>query len=590
MLEKFVKTYFASEKRILGISITQEGMLECVFFNPQTKVVENYARREINFNQVKKMVEDMGDLSKALEEMITELGVKPKTSVVVNLPNFYFGFMDVDAYTQSEEEIKSNIVAEVEQSYMFRQNKPLIDYYKTKYGWTQKAKAAFCAAQADVVGSIKNMLIDLELIPVAFENSYSSLFKSLQYFGFLNEQLTSGSSWGVVFVNQNSYTVFSLVGDNLVDVTEDAVAIKTYEKNEVNDSVASVINSSLQEMSFKSVILVNNSAECSAEELGNFLGEYQPNITVIENNGTKQCLNFKSGTKVVLSDEDKITLFALGAALYEYENMEFLLKFDLGREIKGDEEIDEGFQIAGVPIELNDTNCLKLLFLILLPFFIVFGLIYLGVTGLNNSLSEQAQSLNQEAAKLEKAKEQFVVTEEKVTFDPWEEINNVMEANDYNQKCYESLSVNIPKSIWLTYFYNNTYKATIIRGNTKASGDIYKFFRDLKKRMEDKNLVLSKISVSEFDPSTYEFEITNKKYMDLLDLIKNLDENREYRDLLKKQEDDKAEKYKNSLFPIYPSSDFSIKSPFLDEESAISEEYVESLKELGNTPKTLPPT
>ena len=152
------------------------------------------------------------------------------------------------------------------------------------------------------------------------------------------------------------------------------------------------------------------------------------------------------------------------------------------------------------------------------------------------------------------------------------------------------MSVNIPKSIWLTYFYNNTYKATIIRGNTKDSNDIYQFFRDLKKRLNDKDLILSKISISEFDAKTYEFEITNKTYLDFVDVIKNLDANKEYKSMLSKQKEDKASKYRNSLFPLYPDSDLSVKSPFTDDGLNVSEEYLESLKELGKVPKTNPPT
>ena len=419
MLKEFLKNYFASEGRLLGISITQEGMIECILFNAQNGSVENYIRRETVFNPVKKIVEDMGELSTTLYEMINELDVKPKTPVVLNLPNFYFGFTKVDMYTQTEDEIKENIISEVEQSYMFKQNKPLIDYCKLKCNWTQSAKAAFCAAQISVIEELKNILTDeLELVPIAIENSYSSMFKSLQYFGVMNEQIQTGANWGAIFVKQNSYTIFSLTGDNLIDMTEDAVAIKTYEKNEVDYSVASVINSSLQEFNFESIVLVNNSPDCTAEELGKFLYETNPNLTVIENNGTKQSLPFKVSSKVALTDISKISLFVIGAALYEYK-MDFILKFNLGKDVGDSEEAGDGFSIAGVPIELNETNCMKLLILVLLPFVIVFGLIYIGVTGLNNSVKEETAKLEQEAQDFKKEAERYKVVDEEIKFDPW---------------------------------------------------------------------------------------------------------------------------------------------------------------------------
>ena len=592
MFENFVKAFFTSEKQLLAVSITQESMVELALFNTKNRTVEAYAQREVTFAPMKKMVEDMQELSSTLEEMKDSMGIKPKTPVVVNLPNFYFGFTDVDAYTQTDEDVKNAIMAEVEQSYMFKQNRPIVDYCRVKYGWTQKSKAAFCAAQATMIEDVKNMLYDMDLVPIAIENSYSSLFKSLQYFGVMDAELQSNAQWGVVLINQNSYSIFSFVGDNLVDMTEDAIAIKTYEKNEVDYAVSSVINSSLHEMNFASVIVINNSNDCSAQEIEKHLREYCERLTVIENNGSGQPLPFRIGSKVDSGDVNKISLYVIGAALQGYPNMEPILSFDLGKGIGEDEEVDTGFQLAGVPIELNDTNCIKLLFLAMLPVVLLSGTIFLGVTSFNNSQQEEISRLNALTEQHKRDKEQYKIPEEEKLFDPFEEINKIMEANIYNQKCYEALSVNIPKSIWLTYFYNNTYRATIIRGNTKNSNDIYQFFRDLKKRMNDKNLLLSKISVSQFDPDTYEFEITNKMYVDLVELIKNLDDNKEYREFIKKQQEEQKKNYRNSIFPLYPDSDVIIKSPAMTEtdENVVDEEYMKQLNEFGKAPKTLPPT
>lgn len=592
MIEDFVKAFFKSEKQLLAISITQESMVELALFNAKNRTVEAYAQKEVAFAPMKKMVEDMQELSSAIEEMKDSMGIKPKTPVVVNLPNFYFGFTDVDAYTQTDEDVKNAILAEVEQSYMFKQNRPIVDYCRVKYGWTQKSKAAFCAAQATMIEDVKNMLYDMDLVPVAIENSYSCMFKSLQYFGVMDAELQSNVQWGVVLINQNSYSVFSFVGDNLVDMTEDAVAIKTYEKNEVDYAVSSVINSSLQEMNFSSVIVINNSNDCSASEIEKHLREYYERLTVIENNGSGQPLPFRTGSKVSAGDINKISLYVIGAALQGYPDMEPILSFDLGKGIGEEEEVDTGFQLAGVPIELNDTNCLKLLFLALLPVVLLSGTTFLGVTSFNDAQQAEIDRLNALTADHIKEKERYKIPEEEKLFDPFEEINKVMEANIYNQKCYESLSVNIPKSIWLTYFYNNTYKATIIRGNTKNPNDIYQFFRDLKKRMNVKDLLLSKISVSQFDPDTYEFEITNKTYIDLVELIKKLDDNKDYQTFISKQEEEIKKNYRNSIFPLYPASDIAIKSPAMSEsvEHVLDEEYMKTLNEFGKAPKELPPT
>ncbi len=580
MLQSIVKKIFSSNKDLLGVSLTPEAGLEVIKFNLHSNVVESYTSRHLHFNPIKKMVEDFEELSKALETVLDELNVEEGTPVVVNLPSFCFNFMDVETiYADTPESRHNAILSEVEQLYMFKQNIPIVSEIDVPSNNTNKPKIAYVAVQKDLISDLNDVFNGLGLSVVAYENSYSSLLKTVQYFGFAREEMTSNANWGLISVNQNSYTIFSLIGDNLYDTFEEPLAIKTFEKDEVNYAVASVINSNLQYYNFSSLLIINNSPDINALDLANQL-EFSNKIQYVENNGLRIEKLVSVSNNVSPNLVSQISCYVLGAAIYN-ALPNYILKFNLNDEAEM-EEIDEAaFKILGVPVELNDTNWIKMIVIVLMFTFVVFGfvnmLVYFWQSKLNIQLDKTSRSISdiQNEMKLYEIKEVH-------EFNYSDEILRTMQTNKYSAEVFDTLAANIPKNTWLTYFYTNHTKATIIRGRAYSSSDIYQFFKNIKLGLPDNDFSLSKISVAEnvkASKEIYEFEITNNNYNNLVDIIKQND-----KDYVKQMDEQKKavlEKYKNSYFPLIPTTDGSVKAPSLSDSDSV---YVEDV------PSVLPPT
>ena len=86
---------------------------------------------------------------------------------------------------------------------------------------------------------------------------------------------------------------------------------------------------------------------------------------------------------------------------------------------------------------------------------------------------------------------------------------------------YDSIGTDIPSKVWLTLFYADTNGAYGIKGQTTSVDDVYLFFRNIKSRVPDSDLILSTLSVDDkqgtidiekTENALYTFELTNNKF------------------------------------------------------------------------------
>ncbi len=86
---------------------------------------------------------------------------------------------------------------------------------------------------------------------------------------------------------------------------------------------------------------------------------------------------------------------------------------------------------------------------------------------------------------------------------------------------YDSIGADIPAKVWLTVFYADTNGAYGIKGQTTSVDEVYLFFRNIKSRVPDSDLILSKLSVDDNEGlidiektanAMYTFELTNSKF------------------------------------------------------------------------------
>ena len=587
MFKELIKSIFSANSQILGLSITPEGGVEGVLFDAKTKSVTGYANvLNLNFNPVSKTIDDEDELSEAIEKIKTDLNLNQQGAIptVLNLPSYYFGFIDGDMGAfASEQVLKDRLLVEVEQSYMFKQLAPIISHQEMNSSLTNRARVGFCAVRKDLVSKIKYVLSSYGLDVIAVENSYSSIIKTIEYFDLAQQEMNSHSYWGVICVNQNSYSIFSFMGDNLSDVFEDPIAIKTFEKSEVNYAVASVINSNLRYYNFDSIIVVNNSQDIVANELiNNLQGGFK--IRAIENNGRRQeDPFFRIGGRIPHDKLAQISLFAIGAAVYTLKD-NFILKFDLN-----DDEVYEvgsgsaqTVNISGVPVELNSKNMAILAMLVTLPIVLILFLLGYGAQMYNaetdKKISDCLQKIKNLKARIQEQENRCIEQEVTIAYNPTNAIKEIMKSNQYNKNTYNALSVNVPKNIWLTYYYNNFDRATLIRGRSRSTDDIYKFLVSVKSTIDENNIQLTKMVTSDKNDGSYEFEFSNEEFLKIVDFLKKNDEEKNKSKDKEKAKEAKNKRYVNGYLPILPVSENATLSPLAQDEAEYIKKDMEEFR------------
>ena len=86
---------------------------------------------------------------------------------------------------------------------------------------------------------------------------------------------------------------------------------------------------------------------------------------------------------------------------------------------------------------------------------------------------------------------------------------------------YNAIGADIPKKVWLTFFYADSNNAYSIEGGTTSVDDVYLFFRNIKSQVPNSDLILSKLSVDDkgglidievTKNANYTFALSNNKY------------------------------------------------------------------------------
>lgn len=602
MIRQLIRTIFNSDKQTMGLSITPEGQIEGILFDGKTKTIQGYANYgNLEFNAAKKMFET-DDIAIAIDSIKSNLNINPKSriNVVLNLPNFYFDVVEtsLDSYS-SESQLIDRFALEAEQSFLFKkQVKPIISYKEMCSNLTGQKLTAFCAAPQDTIEEIKETVESCGMDVIAIENSYSSILKAIEYFDLADEEIENHVFWCAILINQNSYSVLKFQGDNLQGVDDRPLTVNFYEKGEVNYAVASVIeNQILNYHNFDSIILVNNSSDINAQELaaqlhGNF------NVKYIENNGNRQKQFFRTSLKVPQNKIPQISLFALGAAVYICQE-EFILKFNLNDESEYSTAVKNEIDLFGEKVELSEKNCLLLALIpaiIIAVFFFSIGKI---IDTNNKAKRNEAATISAETkrieSEIEKIKKQMEQKHE-IVYSPLEEIERIMKNNNYNKMSFVALSKDLSRNMWLTYYYSNFDKQTLIRGRSQKLDDIYKFLSAVKNTISGNNLFLSKMVMLKEDDAAYEFEIANEGFVKIVSELQKNENDR-------KKPNHSEQNYKNSYYPLLPVSENPLLSPLarsqaeyiqkdLEEYKRIKMDELESIKDfdVNSIKKQLPPT
>lgn len=523
-------------KEAVYLSVTPGVGLELIQLDINSKTVKNYAYRELEYNESLREISNMEMFKSALVELFAEMRVKPKPNVILNLPMVLFGQKDLPLLLP-DDGITEALTAEVEQSYVFKRYEPTIawcDSAGPQAGDTRKI--FYSAIQKKIIEDIKLALSEIGANLVGVEVSLISVLKALAFSGLAQEQMQSNTSWNLMLISSNGYSICSMVGNNIVDYYEEPLAIKSFDGDEIYNAISASAQITLMSYPANALFVLSETDMVSAELLSRRI-QTEGQILYWENNGFKKSDPIPVSLEVLEETAHKISLEAIGCA----SNVSMPIRFNFlsgAAGVEGDNP-DEPVHVVLGSTEFDITpnaarNYAILIGLLILVPSLLFAFI---VPSIEKHKQAQLDDVTSRLSNTNAEVEKFQKEQNKEgDFDVASEIKKVLTNNRSKLMAFTALGESVPKKLWVTYFSTQGDGQVDIKGESSNVEDIYLFFRNMKDSLLNTQLRLHKLEMKSHSvddavnsnpnqPTVYEFEITNMSAADLNPPVQNADQN-----------------------------------------------------------------
>ena len=526
-MEKFINEILAkfggAAKELVYLSVTPGVGLEAIQIDPTIKSVKAYGYRPLEYNESKREIENYDEFKKAFEEILTEMKIGSKCTVILNLPTVYVGKMEL-ALLLNDDSITEALTSDAEQSYIFKRNEPIISWFDATTNSSSETRTVFYGAvQKAAVDKIKALLEEMGATLGGLEISLISVLRALDYAELAEVQMTENMPWNLMLVNQNGYSIFAMSGKNITDSYEEPIPLKTYEAEEVYDAIAQSAQLALMGLPASYLYIISETDLVSAELLSSKIN-FEGKIENFENNSFRKRDILPVSLNVIQENISKISLEAIGVGLTRISPYPVKLEFTGAKETEvATQDASVSFELNGKEITLTE-KALRMMALVaagVIVAVLLFAMLFLQSAEKKNKA--ELDRINKEIQTVEGEIKKLKDEASHTGFVARAEIETVLKNNRSKLMAYSALGTSVPKGLWLTYFMTKNDGKVDIKGVGESVEDIYLFFKNLKDSLIDQQLKLYKLEMLsssietavEFGGVDYEFEITNMSPEDL---------------------------------------------------------------------------
>ncbi len=543
--EAFLSKMGASTRKTVAVSFSPNIGVEMLEIDNLANIITRYAVRPLAYDSANRRMESYTDFANCISELFEEFEISSNSNVILSLPNIHFGLMEIPPILHGDT-IRNVILSEVEQSYLFRANEPLVTWYNLSKGKKEKNRpnmVLYSAIQKDVIDGILEACQNVGCRFLTIETSHLSALRGLSFLGLITDQVKENLVWQLMIIEANVFSIITMQGNTPVSYFEEPLALKSFEEDEIYKSIAEaaidVINSDKiinnEKKQSTSLLIVSQTDLVSAEVLKNQLEANQP-IDILECNKYSSQELYPTSYQVPPDMAEQISLTSIGAAAFLFYNYPISLNY-IKETVEERQNIDD--QIGNIKvnlgnIELNITRDtirrLALIFasIFLLPLFVV--QLVLGQVLLpkerqkSNELASKIEAVNNEINNLTQSGPQ-------TTFDINQAAKKSVNQNKTLLFQYSTVGEIIPKNLWVTHTEEKD-NDFLISGVAISTRTIYDFYKNIKTMLKDKNLILTKLEFTNENidsyvtamgkiPSTlYGFEISSSKDLTKSDAVK----------------------------------------------------------------------
>lgn len=525
-LNEILAQFSSAKKENVYMSLTPGVGLELIQLDASTRSVKNYANRPVAYNESLRQIASLQEFKNAVTELFQELNINPKCNVTLNLPTVLFGSKEL-ALMLADDAINEALTSEVEQSYIFKRFDPMISWCDCpKITSGDVRKLFYSAIQKDLIDEISAVFTELGAKLVSVQTTTTSILKALAFSNLAEAQMQENTTWNLMLVSSNGYSICSMVGTSIVDYYEEPLAIKSFEGDEIYNAISSSLQITLMSYPANYLYIISQTDLVSAELLAKRV-QVETSVSYLENNDFKKNDFIPVSLEVLEETARKISLEAIGIA--SCENLP--VKFDfLGTSTGAETTIDDPnepvpISFGSYEFQISPNMARNLAFI---PVAILLLPAILCLLILPMSLNKKQEMLNNVNNKIKGLEAQVKNTEATNSalgnFNENTEIQKVLTENRSRLLSYSALGETVPQNVWLTYFVAKENGKINIKGESTDVEDIYLFFKNIKDSLINSQLRLQKLelksasvddAVQEVTFADYEFEITNMSDGDL---------------------------------------------------------------------------
>lgn len=523
MLENFLSKLGATTKITVGVSVSPGVGLEMIETDKLTGTVNKYAHEPLDYNHSTREISEYAQFQSSLEELFDDLHIARRSNIILSIPNVHFGMISLPLLL-TDEAITNAIISEVEQSYIFKRQEPVVSWCEVFSNVESENRViAYTAIQKNALNEISNACEEIGCTLVGIENSYASLLRALYFSGIAKNQMKDNVSWNLMIVGQNSYSILSMSGKKVIEYYEEPLALKSFVDDEIYNAITTSAQLTLVSLPANYLFIVSETDLVSAEVLSMKM-PVECTTNFLECNKFCQSELLPANLNILPNLALQMTPEAIGVSVYN--SCDFPLKLNMATEKEGEGSFSEELtyprvNIGNLEVEITPDFVKKLSLLI--GAIIILPIIMLSFL-LSNVVTPREQTkldgINAEITSVNAEIDKLSGSEKNTTFDLNSTINDIITRNTTKLAYYSGLGVSIPKKLWISYYNTNEAGKVDIKGKANDVESIYAFYKGLKQMVNNSDIRLYKlefasesiddvISDNSSSPKVYEFEITN---------------------------------------------------------------------------------
>lgn len=523
MLEDFLSKLGASTRITVGVSISPNVGLEMAEVDKATRTVNRYSNKPLEYNYSSREIVNYTEFIGSLTALFEELHIPARSNIVLSMPNVHFGMISLPLLL-TDEAITNAVISEVEQSYIFKRQEAVVSWSEIFSNIdTESRTLVYTAIQKNVLDQLVEACDNVGCALVGIENSYASLLKAMHFSGIAEEQMKENTSWNLMIIGQNNYSILSMLGTRILEYYEEPLALKSFVDDEIYNAITISAKLTLSGLPASYLYIVSETDLVSAEVLSMKI-DVESQVKFLECNKYTQTEMVPANLNILPKLAAQISPEVVGAAIYQFS--EFPLRLNMAKESESASQIaaeiaeSPRINIGNLEIELTPEFIKKMALIVsgilIVPLIVLALLLSQVITP-----KEQAKldSVNTRIETANAAIAKYNDTSASGTFDLKTATDGIVNANKSKLAYYQALGISVPSKLWVTYYAISGTGKVDIKGKAGDVSSIYGFYKSVKQLVNNSDIRLYKLEVASESiedvisntstPKVYDFEITN---------------------------------------------------------------------------------